>query len=53
MSGTVPGPRNASFFPLRSSKTLIGECGITMIRSNGWLGVLKALRKARSKAGHA
>src|SRR5260370_14848437 len=40
MSGTVPGPRNASFFPFRSSRTLIGEFGITMIRSNECLGVL-------------
>src|SRR6516165_2421995 len=45
MSGTVPGPRNASFFPFRSSRVLIGESCITMIRSTGWLGVLKALRK--------
>jgi len=40
MSGTVPGPRNASFFALRSSRVLIGEFCITMIRSTGWVGVL-------------
>ena len=47
MSGTVPGPRNASFFPFRSSSDLIGEFGITMIRSSGWRGVTKVARNGK------
>ena len=44
ISGTVPGPRNASFFPCRSLMVLIGEFGITMIRSSGRRGVTKVTR---------